>query len=51
VNFEPSWGMPLIAKLMVAGAILGLAIIVLLSLVIYRMVRRFARGRRGEALG
>lgn len=48
VNFEPSWGMPLIAKLAVGGAVLVLVIIVLASLVIYRRVTRFARRRRGE---
>jgi hypothetical protein len=51
VKFEPSWGMPLIAKLLVGGAVLGLVIIVLVSLIIYRKVRRFALRRRGEANG
>ena len=51
VSFEPSWGMPLIAKLAVGGAVLVPVIIVLAFLVIYRMVRRFARRRNKEAHG
>jgi hypothetical protein len=51
VNFEPAWGMPLIAKLAVAGAVLALVIFVLVSLFIYRKVRGLARRRQGEARG
>jgi hypothetical protein len=43
--------MPLIAKLIVGGAILALVIIVLVSLVTYRKVRRMVNRRRGEAHG
>jgi len=42
VNFEPSWGMPLIAKLVVGGVVLVPVILVLVSVVVYRKVRRFA---------
>ena len=46
VNFEPSWGMPLIAKLAVGGAAFALSIIVLSLLVIVRLVKRVTHRRR-----
>ena len=45
VNFEPSWGMPLIAKLVVGGAALALVVIGFSLLVIVRLVMRIARRR------
>jgi len=40
VNFEPSWGFPLVAKLAVAGAVLILSVIVLLLWFSIRLLRR-----------
>jgi len=44
VNFEPSWGMPLIAKLMVGGSVLAVIIVGLLLLLLFRLVKRIAHG-------
>ena len=44
VNFEPSWGMPLIAKLVVGGAVLTVVIVGLLLLLLFRLVKRIAHG-------
>ena len=44
VNFEPSWSMPLIAKLVVGGAVLTVVIVGLLLLLLFRLVKRIARG-------
>jgi pimeloyl-ACP methyl ester carboxylesterase len=50
VNFKPSWGFPLIAKLAVAGAVLVLFIAILLSWFAYRLIKRSRkRPRLSEA--
>jgi pimeloyl-ACP methyl ester carboxylesterase len=46
VDFEPSWGFPLVAKLIVAGAILALIIAILMLRFAYRFTRRFWKRRR-----
>ena len=40
VNFEPAWGFPLIAKLGLGGAVVGLMLTVLLLRFMYRRLRR-----------
>jgi len=45
VNFQPSWGMPLIAKLVVGGAVLSVIIIALVLLLLVRLAQRIARRR------
>jgi pimeloyl-ACP methyl ester carboxylesterase len=46
VNFEPKWGMPLIAKLLVGGTVLGLVIAVLLLRFLYRLAKRLWQHRQ-----
>ena len=45
VNFEPSWGFPLIAKLAVVGAVLALIMALFLLHFFYAMLSRFLRRR------
>ena len=45
VNFEPSWGFPLIAKLAVSGAVLALLITLLLCRILYGLLRRLLKRR------
>jgi len=45
VNFKPSWGFPLIAKLAVGGAILALIIMLLLLRIFYGLLRRAIKRR------
>jgi len=45
VSFEPSWGMPLIAKLVVGGAVLSVIIIAVVLLLLVRLAQRIARRR------
>ncbi|MEX1311117.1 MAG: hypothetical protein AB1Z65_11905 [Candidatus Sulfomarinibacteraceae bacterium] len=40
MSFEPSWGFPLIAKLLVGGAALLLALVVIAGIVVVRRIRR-----------
>ncbi len=46
VNFEPKWGFPLIAKLALAGAVLGLVIAILLLHLVFKRARRVLRRRQ-----
>ena len=46
VNFKPRWGFPLIAKLVLAGAVLTPVISVLLLWLSIRLVRRLVRRHR-----
>lgn len=46
VNFEPSWGFPLIAKLVVGGGALALILAVVVVLFVVRWVRRVLKRRR-----
>jgi len=46
VNFEPSWGFPLIAKLAVGGAVLALIITLFLLRFCYGLLRRVMKRRR-----
>jgi len=46
VNFEPSWGFPLIAKLAVGGVILALIIMLLLLRIFYGLLKRMLKRRR-----
>ena len=48
VNFEPSWGLPLIAKLVVGGAALVLVFVFLLLFLLVRLVRRVSKQRRAR---
>lgn len=41
VNFKPSWGFPLVAKLAVAGAVVALIIVVLFLWLAYRFTKGF----------
>lgn len=43
VSFEPSWGMPLVAMLVVGGAVLAVVAIGLFVFVVFRLVKRLAR--------
>ena len=47
VSFEPRWGFPLIAKLLVAAGVLALLILV----VALRFVRRYVKARRERRRG
>jgi uncharacterized iron-regulated membrane protein len=40
VNFEQSWGFPLIAKLLVGGATLLLTLVIIAGIVVVRRIRR-----------
>lgn len=48
VNFEPSWGFPLIAKLLVGGFFLVLIVVLLVVVFLYRLTRRIFRRRLAE---
>lgn len=46
VDFEPRWGMPLIAKLILGGAVLALIIALLVLRLLYRLTRQILQRRR-----
>jgi hypothetical protein len=46
VNFEPSWGFPLIAKLAVGIAVIALAVVLVLLRFVYRRFRLVMNRRR-----
>jgi pimeloyl-ACP methyl ester carboxylesterase len=48
VNFKPSWGFPLVAKLLLAGALLALVVMVILLRFLLRFVRRALDRRRAQ---
>jgi pimeloyl-ACP methyl ester carboxylesterase len=50
VNFEPNWGLPLIAKLVVGGGALALVVAALVIFFIVRWVRRVMKRRRAAAI-
>ena len=45
VNFKPTWGFPLLAKLLVVGTVLSLVIGALLLWIVFRVVRRWMKRR------
>jgi pimeloyl-ACP methyl ester carboxylesterase len=47
VTFEPGWGFPLIAKLLLGGAVLALAIALLLVRFVYRRLKKLLELRSG----
>jgi len=51
VNFKPSWGFPLVAKLAVGMAVLGLAVVLALLRFVYRRFRLAKYRRRGHSDG
>ena len=50
VNFEPDWGFPLIAKLVVGGALLAVMVVAASVVLLYRLVRRIKRRRSVAAV-
>jgi len=48
VNFEPSWGFPLIAKLAVGGAVLALVVTLILLRIFYGLLRRMMKRRHAS---
>jgi hypothetical protein len=48
VNFKPKWGFPLVAKLVVGGAVLAIIFAVVLLRVIFRLVRRVMMRRQAQ---
>jgi hypothetical protein len=46
VNFEPSWGFPLIAKLAVGGAVLVLIVVLILIRFLMRLLSRLMKQHR-----
>jgi pimeloyl-ACP methyl ester carboxylesterase len=51
VNFEPNWGLPLIAKLVVGGGALALILAAAVIFFVVRWVRRVFKRRRASAAG
>jgi hypothetical protein len=50
VNFEPNWGLPLIAKLVVGGGALALIVAALVIFFVVRWVRRVVKRRHAAAI-